>query len=256
MATINSSLNLIDSKFSFLRKCGFDRNLETDTTALGKYTIVIFQNETYEKRIEIVISHVGDFITFNIRRKILDWAQYDDRINNLIESDLALLSMGIDYDPHQYSFNIVGREKIIENVAKLFFDLGDIICSKNWFDINMLQKLNFQYYKEKLNIDLSIIDEANNTPLQFNEGMKFFIDRGYTLAESSGSLPFYKSMVWFATYSDGANIIKIKQRDWRDSPGVYDLTINGKAISEFLIENYVSSAVMVNHVKYTIDEHI
>ena len=256
MLSINASVSLIETSFSFLNEYGYTRSIENDVAKFDKYTIVMYQSDVYQKRIEMVMNNVGDYISFTIRRKLADWAPYNDKLNNLIASNLALIAEGIECNYDHYSFNMVGREAVIENVAALFLKFKSVFCSDKWFDVDRLQKLTIEYYKVKFNVDLSARDKEDKLSDLFKAGLKFISDANYKITEDSELLPIYKSVPWFITYSDGINTIKIEQYDWRDFPNTYILIINKEKIADFDYPDYPSAAAMISHIKYIISENV
>ncbi|MBD1384276.1 hypothetical protein IDJ75_03220 [Mucilaginibacter rigui] len=257
MINIIESTNLITEKLSFLNNCGYIKTTRVDELEKDKnYYLIEYTSEPNNKKIEIALADSNEYISVVIRRKIKDWAGYNDAKNCISITDLALLSEITNYNEDDFSHNLVGRESVIENTCKLLHLNKNTFCSIEWFNITALKQIKIDYYKQKFNIDISSYTQDNNPSFRLKKATVFLLKEGYKLIEDSEDSPPYKNLVWFITYQNESNTIKIKQVDWRDSNYVYKLIINGEAIMDFDITKYQSTEDMSNHIKYLIKEVI
>jgi hypothetical protein len=255
---LNEHISLVLNKLDFLNRCGYIKKQFIDTAKFSeKYHVLIFENELIQKRIEIVLKEVGDFIDVVIRKQINnEWAAYNDEENTAKFDDVLRFFVGEGADENKFNFNLSSRKQVIMSFTELFEHHKDFFCTDKWFDMSYLRQLKIDRYKNKLNIDLTKLDPTNTASFQISKILEFLQDEGYTLVQDANTLPFYKSLTWFIIYQKGNNTIECQQQDWRDFTHLYNLIINGKNVAEFDMDNYTSYKQMAEHIKYVLKETI
>lgn len=239
MGNEKSSIISADFKNTFgflIRDFGFTVYFEGYTKTSGNNYIYILNNSY------IQLEFAGDLSWFHLElRNIIDGnvTPYSDKINNIGFESLATLESQGKYNHFDYYVVSTGWKNVLTNTANLLRRNPTVLNTKSWIDSQKLNSIEDDVFYQRFGFHIE-----NNIPSFFEQMheqvAELFNSSNYHCIFNSSELAPYdiNRHSRKVVYNNSQNDIAISQRDWRDCPNVYIISLNDTQVAEIDLTNF------------------